>query len=166
MMRALRVPDDVRLPVGELAMTPRLVAISTASSTVRVVVSLRVDGRAVRDIPVSFDAALLVPGAVASRDLAAGTVLTDADVQEGEVNVLAGAALSARALPGMRLRHRVAKARALTPDLVQAMPDVPRGGLVEVELAQGDVLLRASGVALSDAGIGERARIRLWLTRP
>lgn len=161
-MAPLRRPDGVRVPGGALSLTPRLVAVNARSATVRVVVRVQVDGRPVRDIPVTFDAALMVPGAVALRDLPAGTVLTAADVGEGEVNALAAPALPAAMLSGTRLRHRVAKARALTAQEVEAVPDVARGGRVEVELAQGDVLLQASGVALSDAGVGQRTRVRLW----
>lgn len=167
-LRVLRTPDAVWAPKGRAAIEARPEAIhggERVAAVMRVRVSLVVDGRVARVMPLVFEVAAASTGAVAAHDLRAGQPISEADVRMGNVNLAAfadGRPMAIADLVGQRAKRDMSSSQAFVPRLLEPMPQVIRGGRVAVEFAQPGMHLEAPGVALSDARTGERARIKLW----
>jgi flagella basal body P-ring formation protein FlgA len=100
---------------------------------------------------------------VASRMLAAGDVLTEADL---ETRTQASSSLpydfltEAQAAVGLTLRRTVPAGTLLVPSALVYPQVVERGALVTVVSGRGPIQVRSEGVALEAARVKERVRVR------
>jgi flagella basal body P-ring formation protein FlgA len=166
-LAVLRTPDPAWVPAGVLSIDaqPDVIAGDRIASVMRVRVNLLVDGRTVRTLPLIFSVKAPGTGPVAMRTMRAGEVITEADVRPGEVDLAAFAGarpLAMADLVGQRMKRDVKVDQAIASRWVEALPQVMRGERVAVELAQAGISLQAPGVALSDARMGERTKVKLW----
>lgn len=100
---------------------------------------------------------------VASRFLSKGTVLSAADLrsERRELSGLPGGyETAAGQLIGKQLRQALMAGAEIGPQAVQAVPAIRRGETVTIVSRQGGMEVSSSGIALSDAELGGRVRIR------
>ncbi|HRF45414.1 MAG TPA: flagellar basal body P-ring formation chaperone FlgA [Candidatus Competibacteraceae bacterium] len=100
---------------------------------------------------------------VASRFLSKGTVLSAADLraERRELSGLPGGyETAAEQLIGKQLRQALMAGAEIAPQAVQAVPAIRRGETVTIISRQGGMEVSSSGIALSDAELGGRVRIR------
>lgn len=143
--------DDVQLAVREM---PR----GRISTRVQVWVDVFEQNVLYRSVPLWFSATCRAPVAVAARALAAGTVLTDADVRWQSMDI---AALPAKVLPDAQVLINSETSRALAAESViisadiRAVPLVRRQTAVTLVLNQETMQISIPGIAQSDAMQGE-----------
>ncbi len=97
------------------------------------------------------------------RSLPRGATVTEADVttQRQEVSRLArGWIGSLDDLTDRRLARATAAGAILTPSVLETAPVVKRGEQVTLRASAGGIEIHASGVALADAGLGQRVSVR------
>ncbi len=100
---------------------------------------------------------------VASRFLVKGTVLGAADLQaeRRELSALSGGYETVpERLIGKQLRRALTTGTVIAPQAVKAVPLIKQGETVTLVIRQGGMEVSSSGVALSDADLGERLRVR------
>ena len=100
---------------------------------------------------------------VAAHFLRRGTILSAADfsAERRELSALPGGYETDPAqLIGKRLRQALMVGMAISPRTVKIPPAIRRDEIVTVVVNQGGIQVTSKGVALSDAGIGERVRVR------
>jgi flagella basal body P-ring formation protein FlgA len=166
-LKVLRVPEAVQVPKGTLtmqAMPLKMAQDSALAAVMLVPVLINVDGRLVRQVPVFFSVKAWVEGTVSSHPLHAGQIVQEGDLQAGDIDMALqpqARSLNTEALVGRRLKRGVASHQPLSAALIEPVPEVLQGARVAVELAQPGLSLQATGMALSDAGKGQRTRVRL-----
>lgn len=99
---------------------------------------------------------------VASRFLAKGTVLSPADLQaeRRELSTLTEYATTSENLLGKQLRRALPAGAVVVPQAVKGVPLIRQGETVTLVLRQGGMEVRSSGIALGDAELGQRLRVR------
>jgi len=100
---------------------------------------------------------------VAVKPLSANQVITAADVklQQKDIGSLRqGYMDNIRQLVGQQLKYSVALGTVLKPSSVQAQKVVRRGEHIMLVAVAGKMEVRMSGTALSDAGLGQRVRVK------
>lgn len=100
---------------------------------------------------------------VASRFLTKGTVLSAADLrsERRELSILpSGYETAPEQLTGKQLRRALTAGAVIAPQAVKAVPMIRQGETVTVVARQGGMEVSSSGVALGDANLGERLRVR------
>ncbi len=100
---------------------------------------------------------------VASRFLTKGTVLaaTDLRAERRDLSILtSGYETRPENLIGKRLRRALAAGIVISPQAVKTVPPIKEGETVTLVIRQGGMEITSSGVALSDAELGQRVRVR------
>ncbi len=100
---------------------------------------------------------------VAGRFLSRGTLLSAADLrsERRELSVLSsGYETVPDALIGKQLRQALNAGTVIPPQIVKTPPAIRQGETVTLVIRQGGMEITSSGIALSDAGLGERLRVR------
>jgi flagella basal body P-ring formation protein FlgA len=151
---------DLRLPVGAVQLQAgevRPSVTSTGSLTVQILVA----GQEEALVPVGFRIARLSPAVVAVRDLPAGQVLTEADLQ---VEPRPAAALSAvsdvAAAVGQQVAYPVRAGTALSTSMLRPVILVRRGDRVRLICHGPNFTATVTGEALQDAAAGQLVRVR------
>lgn len=100
---------------------------------------------------------------VAARALKAGEVITPADVRVEQKEGFPfgnAAAAGMEQVIGRRAQRSIADGTPIVPSLLEEVPAVERGQIVEVEVKSGAAHLSFTGKAESDGKIGERVQVR------
>lgn len=100
---------------------------------------------------------------VAGRFLDRGTILTAADLrrERRDLSQLSGGYETAdESLIGKQLRRALTAGAVISPQMVKIIPAIRQGAVVTIIIRRGGMEISSSGIALSDAGIGERVRVR------
>lgn len=100
---------------------------------------------------------------IARRFLRRGTILsaTDFQFERRELSTLPGGyETDPQQLIGRQLQRALMTGRVISPRAVKMMPAVRRGETVTLIAGQSGIEITSSGIALSDASIGERLRVR------
>ena len=100
---------------------------------------------------------------VAGRFLSKGTLLSAADLrsERRELSALAsGFETAPEALIGKQLRQALNAGAVIPPQIVKTPPAIRLGETVTLIIRQGGMEITSAGTALSDAGLGERLRVR------
>lgn len=101
--------------------------------------------------------------AVASRFLQRGVLLNAADIQleRRELSALSGGyETDPEQLIGKQLRQALMAGAVISPRSVKIPPAVRQGEAVILVARSGGMEVTSSGIALGDAGVGERVRVR------
>jgi len=100
---------------------------------------------------------------VAGRFLRRGTVLSAADLrsERRELSALSsGFETAPEALIGKQLRQALTAGAVIPPQIVKTPPAIRQGETVTLIIRRGGMEITSSGIALSNAGLGERLRVR------
>lgn len=100
---------------------------------------------------------------VASHFLTRGTILGAGDLQieRRELSALPGGYETApERLLGKQLRQALVAGAVIPPQAVKVVPTIRQGETVTIIVRQGGMEVSSSGVALSDANLGERLQVR------
>jgi flagella basal body P-ring formation protein FlgA len=100
---------------------------------------------------------------VAGRFLDKGTILSAADfrLERRDLSQLSGGYETApAALIGKQLRGALTAGAVIPPQAVKIIPAIRKGAVVKLVVRQGGMEITSSGIALSDAGLGERVQVR------
>jgi len=100
---------------------------------------------------------------VAVRPLAANKIITTADVklQQWDIGALRqGYIDNIRQLIGQELKYPIAMGTVIKPQSVRAQKLVHRGEHIMLIASTGNMEVRMSGTALSDASLGQRVRVK------
>lgn len=100
---------------------------------------------------------------VASRFLDKGTILSAADfrLERRDLSLLSGGyEIAAESLIGKQLRQALNAGAAISPQALKTVPAIRQGAVVTIVVRRGGMEISSSGIALSDAGLGERVRVR------
>ncbi|HRY18515.1 MAG TPA: flagellar basal body P-ring formation chaperone FlgA [Candidatus Competibacteraceae bacterium] len=100
---------------------------------------------------------------IARRFLRRGTILSAVDIQleRRELSTLPGGyETDPQQLIGRQLQHALMIGKVISPRSVKMTPAVRRGETVTLIAGQSGIEITSSGIALSDASIGERLRVR------
>lgn len=112
-------------------------------------------------VPVVIDGTRRV--VVLARSLRAGAILGRDDLMVADRasgGVADGAFQSAEEIVGTRLLRNLAAGQVLVPGVVRRLPAVRRGQGVDVVARTASITVRARGIAVADAAIAERVRVR------
>jgi flagellar basal body P-ring formation protein FlgA len=163
-LRALKVlsrPSTLRVAPGDVTLRAR---VSDATPRRRMVadVDVLIGDAMQRTVTVAFEVHAQAPAWVAVRDLPAGQVIADGDVQRGmaDLPIMHGAALPADVI-GLRLVRDAKPGDAIASTMVRRSMLVSRRDDVAVEIKAGSVQLASRGVALSDGDLGDRVRVQV-----
>lgn len=119
--------------------------------------------RRTRWVAIELAQKLAVP--VARRAIAAGSVLSAADVATEERATPGALALDASALVGLRVRRAISAGAALTEADVELGPPLARGTEVQVVVRSGALAISSRGRLESAARVGDQVRVRVEATR-
>jgi len=100
---------------------------------------------------------------VSSHFLPKGTVLnaTDLKLERRELSaLLSGYETEPERLTGKQLRRALMAGAVVAPQALKALPLIKQGETVTIVMRQGGMEVRSSGIALEDADLGERLRVR------
>ena len=100
---------------------------------------------------------------VAGRFLRRGTILSAADLRRERRDLSAlpgGYETVPDALIGKQLQQALNAGAVIPPQIVKTPPAIRQGETVTLVVRQGGMEITSSGIALSDAGLGERLRVR------
>ena len=100
---------------------------------------------------------------VAGRFLDKGTILSAADfrLERRDLSQLSGGYETApAALIGKQLRGALTAGAVIPPQALTIIPAIRKGTIVKLVVRHGGMETTSSGIALSDAGLGERVRVR------
>jgi flagella basal body P-ring formation protein FlgA len=102
---------------------------------------------------------------VVRRALAAGAIITTADVATEDRAFPGALAVDADALIGLRVRRAVAAGTVLTEADVELGPPVARGTEVQVSVRTGAMAVTTRGRLENAARVGDQVRVRIEATR-
>jgi flagellar basal body P-ring formation protein FlgA len=163
-VRAVAPLGELRLPAsGARQVGARLPEHWAPARRMPVWLDVAIDGRAWRSVPVWFEVKAEQQVWLARESLPAGTALQAGDVQSAwfDITALATPALPASTpLDGLRLRRAVDAGRPLGAVAVEPRPAVLRNQPVDVKLELGAIRLQTAGIALADARLGEKVKVR------
>lgn len=100
---------------------------------------------------------------VSSRFLSKGTILSAADLklERRELSALSGRYETApERLLGKQLRQALTMGAVVAPQAVKTLPLIKQGETVTIVMRHGGMEVSSSGIALSDAELGQRLRVR------
>lgn len=100
---------------------------------------------------------------VANHFLRRGAILSASDlrVERRDLTTLPGGFVAASAqVIGKRLQRSLRAGEAIPPRALATLPLIKRGERITILARQGDVAATSSGIALSDAALGDRLQVR------
>lgn len=153
---------ELTLPAGTLRLQPRLPEGATLSRRMVVMVDVAVDAKHRRTVPVWFAVRAMRPVLVARAPLAAGQLPSETlfAAEPRDVAALPSPPWPlAQPLDGLQLRQPLPAGAVLTAAALVPRQAVARHQPVQVRVTTGAVMLTTSGVALSDARIGDIVRV-------
>jgi flagella basal body P-ring formation protein FlgA len=156
------VPRDLTVPAGPVELRARPIARAAVLSRHPTVwVDVRVAGRFVRAVPVSFELTVYAPGLVATAPGAPGDLLEPGSVEVREV-AWSGTDVLPVDLPagGLRLRRSIAQGATLTRAHVEPAPLVRRGSWATLRASHGLVSIERRVEILQDGRPGQTIRVR------
>jgi flagella basal body P-ring formation protein FlgA len=155
--------DGVSVPSGNYRLAARVPAPQTPSRRMSVLVDVLVDGRIYATVPVWFGVHASRPGFVARVPVAAGETLKAEQFRVQNVPVTEQ---NSESLPSdtrfgaLRTRRSLEPGAVLTMAHVESRPAVSRSEKVALRVVSGAVTIETSGVALSDARMGEMIKVK------
>jgi flagella basal body P-ring formation protein FlgA len=155
-------PPDQRVPVGTLELLPRVQDPSPPYGVVLASVAVRVDGRDVQAVPVTFRVARLVTVVVAAQALEPRTVLHLADfrLEARPSTEVPPDALSAVTDPAdLEAVRPIRAGEVVTPRLLRPRVVVRRGETVTLVLGGQGFRITTVGLATADARRGDLVRV-------
>jgi flagella basal body P-ring formation protein FlgA len=125
-------------------------------------IDIEVEGRAFGAVPVWFAVSAWQAVAVASADLAEGTLLRAGDLAL-EMREVAESGKVLDRLPaenGFRLRHALARGTPLAQGALEAVTAVGRNQPVTVRIATGNIAIESTAIALADGRVGDTVKVK------
>jgi flagellar basal body P-ring formation protein FlgA len=160
-LKAISRPATLRVAPGEVTLRAKVLN-ATPQRRMVAEVEVVVGDAAPRTVAVAFEVQARAPAWVAARELRAGQVIAQADVQRGvaELPALQGAALPDEVI-GLRLTRDAKPGDAIASTIVRRSMLVTRQDDVAVAMTTGSVQIASRGVALSDGDLGDRVRVQV-----
>ncbi|MDE2333429.1 MAG: flagellar basal body P-ring formation protein FlgA [Rhodospirillales bacterium] len=160
------VLDGFAAPMLPLAAKPQIaveqLAYDANEGGFQGVLAVSVPGEPTLSVPVAGRSVRRVRLAVAAHRLEPGTALGPADFVERDVALPAARAAELRRPSdafGQGVRHAVAAGAPVPLDDLMVLPAIRRGQRVTMEIEAPGLAVVATGVALADAGMGERVDV-------
>lgn len=153
---------ELTLPAGALRLHPRLPENAALSRRMVVMVDVEVDARRRRTVPVWFAVRAMRPVLVARAPMSAGQLPTETlfALEPRDVAALPSPPWPAtQPMDGLQMRQALPAGAVLTAAALVPRQAVARHQPVQVRVITGTVQLVTSGVALSDARIGDFVRV-------
>jgi flagella basal body P-ring formation protein FlgA len=151
------------VPKGDLRIKANPVKTDMLSKRMKVHVELAVGEQYRNEITVWFDVNGQITVPVARTDIVTGTRLDETILERKVVNLgSVSLPLLYDSIPfhQMRTRHTVPGGATLTRADLEPAPTISRQQEVAVQIAANGISIETSGIALSDAELGESVRIR------
>ena len=161
-------PADVVLPTGEVALSAVIESRVNRYGAVHVNVEVRQNGRLVRRMDVGSWLRVWVTVMSVSRDLARGAVISADDLQPKEVDIATahpGVINSADFPIGKRLIQAVQTGTALTESMVEHVPDINPGEIVQLVVNGEGFEITMQVKALEKGSRGDIIRVLNTATR-
>ena len=158
----ITTPEDLKIPVGDLALDVRLNEMAPNAPTIAATVTVRVAGREHRSIPMTFQIKRLVRVAVVARSLEPrrGLVPEDVRLEQRPISEVPPDALTdAGDLADLEVLRPVQPGEVLTPRAVRPKLAVKRGELVTLLLEGSGFRITTQGQASEDGRRGDSVRV-------
>lgn len=158
-------PQELRIAPGDLTLRPREPQLSSTSA--HVTLEVCVEGKVETTVTVNLRLLPRVRALVAARALPAGTILTEADIQQGDVAQSNGSPLLldiSQAI-GRQLSAALPEGSPLLPQQLRLVPLVKRGDRVKVTCRSGSVAISCAAEAQQDGAMGQTIRVRNVLSQ-
>ena len=155
-------PDDLKIPLGDLALDVRLHEMAPGAPTLAATVTVRVGGRDIRQLPMTFQLRRLVRVAVVARPLEPRRGLMPDDVrveQRAATEVPPDALTDAGDVTELEVLRTVQPGEVLTPRVVRPRLAVKRGELVTLLLEGSGFRITTQGQASEDGRRGDSVRV-------
>ena len=158
----ITTPEDLKVPVGDLALDVRLNEMAPNAPTLAATVTVRVGGREHRHIPMTVQIKRLVRVAVVARSLEPrrGLVPEDVRLEQRPISEVPPDALTdAGDLADLEVLRPVQPGEVLTPRAVRPKLAVKRGELVTLLLEGSGFRITTQGQASEDGRRGDSVRV-------
>ncbi len=155
-------PYELRLPTGEVSVTPRVSSAASAAPRMRVWLDVSIDGRRTRSIPVWFAVKAYAPVRVAKRSLAPRHRISGEDFRIEERNVAGVQGVPVpigEALESAWLKRGIGAGDVLVDASMESAPLVERGDDVRVKVSMGSIEIETKGVALGNGHLGDTIKV-------
>jgi len=150
-------PFEQTVPSGTLAIVPGTP--QQSSSYLSIPLTILVDAHPVRSLVIGYRIATYVQTAIATRELAAGTVLTERDLALGRVLSNGRVAVDPKDLVGRRVRIALSSGASVYPEETQSVDLVKAGANAILIVRAGAVALTADVIARSAGGLGDTVTV-------
>jgi len=150
------IPDQV-VGLGAVALVAQPALVT--ASFINVPISLMVDGRLARVVYVGYRVQHFVQTAIASHDLAPGTVVNPDDVTLGRIVSTGHEINGTNVLVGRRLTGAISAGQPVYLDRTQVDQIVKAGATVIMVIRDGGVSLVAAVIARSSGGLGDQVNV-------
>ncbi|WP_309723389.1 flagellar basal body P-ring formation chaperone FlgA [Armatimonas sp.] len=153
-------PQEVRVAPGALSLRAREPRLTSTSASV--IVEICVDQQVESTITLNLRVVQRTRALVARHPLAAGTILTEADLAFTEIPANPGTTflLDATQALGRQLSVALREGSPVLSTQLRLIPLVHRGARVKVTCRSGSVALACTGEAQQDGTMGQTIRIR------
>jgi flagella basal body P-ring formation protein FlgA len=160
-LKPLAKVSAITVPAGAVELQARMPAAQRLAPRMSALVEVRIDGQLYTTVPVWFAVRATQNALDAREALGPGTGLAQSafDIVPVDVTKLATVPADA-ALAGLQLRRPLQPGQPLSANLVERRPAVARDARVAVRVVAGAVTIETTGVALSDARLGEAVQVR------
>lgn len=155
-------PEDMRIPTGQVELTPRIQGEATIQSMFGVTVTIKVDGRIFQAVPLSLRVGHLQTVLVATRALDPRGDIGPADLRlepRASTEIPAGALATMPEIVDLEVVRPVRAGEVLTPGMVRRRLVVHRGDVVTLVLEGRGFRITSKGLAIADARRGEALRV-------
>ena len=168
-IEAMKGPDGVEVPAGDVVFSARPLPAGTAPSRhMTVWVDARVDGRFVRAVPVQLKVAATVPAWVARDDIPAGARVSAAAFLPGEADLAVAPGEQPRRRAEtftdpddvLLVRHALRPGQPLTAANSGPVPLVARGDTALLRMKSSLIELESRVDVLQDGYLGQTVRVR------
>ncbi len=155
-------PKLVHLPEGKLTWSVKKRGRSQWSGLVSLVITFKVDGRAIKKVPLSGRIKVLQRVVKASRNLPKGHILSEADLVESTEMTHYPAQeipVGSEAILGMMLTRPIRGGQIITKAMVKSPPLVRKGERVLITAENRAIKVTTLGKVLEDGALGEQVRV-------
>lgn len=154
--------QSLRVPVGELSLTPRMSPAAQLRKRMPIWIDVLVDQRFHQTVTIWFSVTAEVNALVTIAAVEKGVPLTESMVRSAVVDIaqLAAPPISTTQMAGLRTRRGMEVGTVLTESDVETIPAVVAGAQVTVVVQEGLVALSLVGVAEADADLNENLNVR------
>ncbi|MBC5816417.1 MAG: flagellar basal body P-ring formation protein FlgA [Candidatus Eremiobacteraeota bacterium] len=158
---AFSVPDQT-MPAGRIAMQAGTPLVNP--SYINVPVTLTIDGKFSRSVYVGYRMQQYMNQAVAARDIAPGTIVSEEDVKMARVAFVGRQPNSTDVLIGRRVIAAFVKGQSIFIDSTSVDQIVKAGSSVIMTVRDGGVALTADVIARTSGGLGDQVIVYNPLT--